>query len=72
VKIAAGTFLATWGSIFLTAVAPAQTPQAIIQSIRVQLYYEQSGTLSANIAPPAKFSGWNTVIGQLEAFAAGL
>jgi len=46
---------------------PATTPRATIESIRVQLYYEGSGTLSGNIAPPATFSGWNTVIGEGDA-----
>lgn len=42
-------------------------PQATIESVRAQLYYELSGTLSANIASPASFSGWNTVIGEGDA-----
>lgn len=32
--------------------------------IRIQLYYKTSGTLSADIAPPAKVSLWNTGAGE--------
>lgn len=43
-------------------------PQAVIESVRAQLFYELSGTLSGNIAsPPSRFSGWNTVIGEGDA-----
>ncbi len=41
--------------------------QATIQSIAIQLFYEMSGTLSGDIAPPRTFSGWNTVIGEGDA-----
>jgi len=54
----------------LTGAAPADPPppQASIESIRAQLFYELSGTLSGNVAsPPSNFSGWNTVIGEGEA-----
>jgi hypothetical protein len=60
-------------ALLLQAGAPGATatepppPRARIESIRVQLYYELSGTLSANIAPPANFTGWNTVIGEGDA-----
>ena len=52
---------------FLTALlaaaqAPGGTPA--VGSIRMQLFYEDSGRLSGDIAPPAEFSGWNTVIGE--------
>ena len=30
----------------------------------MHLLYENSGRLSGNIAPPADFTGWNTVIGE--------
>jgi hypothetical protein len=32
--------------------------------IRLQLYYKASGTLSANVAPPARPSFWNTGAGE--------
>lgn len=53
-------------ALLLTAAEPP-SPRATIESIGVQLFYEQSGTLSNNIAPPATFSGWNTVIGEGDA-----
>lgn len=33
----------------------------------MRLFYLYSGTLSGDIAPPAKFDGWNTVIGEGDA-----
>ena len=61
--------LALFAAPSAIARAPADTPppQPTLESIRVQLYYELSGSLSANIAPPATFSGWNTVIGEGDA-----
>jgi hypothetical protein len=38
-----------------------------IGEIRAQLYYEATGRLSSNIAPPAAFTGWNTIIGEGDA-----
>lgn len=32
--------------------------------IRLQLYYKTTGTLSANVAPPARFTFWNTGAGE--------
>jgi hypothetical protein len=55
------------GTTFAIAMAAAaQTPSAVpsIGKIRMQLFYEDSGRLSGDIAPPAEFSGWNTVIGE--------
>ncbi|WP_088181800.1 hypothetical protein [Sphingobium sp. Z007] len=50
------------------ATADPPPPHALIESVRAQLFYELSGTLSGNIAsPPSRFSGWNTVIGEGEA-----
>jgi hypothetical protein len=46
------------------ALAPPAPAAPSVGAIRMQLYYEDSGRLSANIAPPAEFSGWNTVIGE--------
>jgi hypothetical protein len=51
------TFLAA-----LLAASPAPAPG--IGKIRMQLFYEDSGRLSPDIAPPADFTGWNTVIGE--------
>lgn len=42
----------------------AEKDPIAIGDVRVQLYYEHSGRLSANIAPPAKFSLWNTGAGE--------
>lgn len=56
-------------ALLLLAGAPADPapPRAEIESIRIQLYYELSGTFSPNIASPSSFSGWNTVIGEGDA-----
>jgi hypothetical protein len=55
--------------ILALLLAGAEPPPRIatLQDIRVQLFYELSSTLSPNIAPPATFSGWNTVIGEGDA-----
>src|SRR5580693_1668884 len=45
----------------------ATPPPVAIEHIGAQLLYSGSGTLSRDIAPPAKFSGWNTVIGEGDA-----
>ena len=45
----------------LFAAAPAAPS---VGTIRMQLFYEETGRLSRDIAPPADFSGWNTVIGE--------
>jgi len=47
--------------------ASAQGNVAKVEEIRAQLFYERSGRLSQNIAPPAKFEGHNTVIGEGDA-----
>ena len=39
-------------------------PVLHLDSIRVQLLYTSSGTLSQDVAPPADFSLFNTVIGE--------
>lgn len=50
---------------FLAALlAPAAAPPPSVGKIHMQLFYEDSGRLSSDIAPPAGFSGWNTVIGE--------
>lgn len=45
----------------------ATPPPVAIEHIGAQLLYSGSGTLSRDIAPPATFSGWNTVIGEGDA-----
>lgn len=45
------------------AIAETQAPIKL-ERIRVQLIYETSGTLSPDIAPPAEFVLWNTVIAE--------
>ena len=42
----------------------AASAQPVLGPIRIQLYYKTSGTLSANVAPPAKLSFWNTGAGE--------
>jgi hypothetical protein len=52
----------------LIAVAPlllsAAQPGPTLGPVRLQLYYKSTGTLSANVAPPAKLSFWNTGAGE--------
>jgi hypothetical protein len=49
--------------LLLAAAAPAaQAPT--IGTIRMHLFLEETGKLSPNIAPPAEFTGWNTIIGE--------
>jgi hypothetical protein len=59
-------------ALFLAAAAAAAawgaTPEPVaIAHIGAQLLYSNSGALSRDIAPPATFSGWNTVIGEGDA-----
>jgi hypothetical protein len=52
------------------AAAPALAdppPAVTIDHIGAQLLYASTGAPSGDIAPPAKFSGWNTVIGEGDA-----
>ena len=44
--------------------APSSPPAPSVGAIRMQLFYEESGRLSRDIAPPADFTGWNTIIGE--------
>jgi hypothetical protein len=46
---------------FLLGAAPAGPT---LGPIRLQLYYKTTGTLSANVAPPARLSFWNTGAGE--------
>jgi hypothetical protein len=58
--------LLTW----LTCVIPHSTyGQSIpnIDAISAHLFYERSGSFSDNIASPAQFHGWNTIIGEGDA-----
>jgi hypothetical protein len=61
------------GVLTLANAAEAQRrplpPQDVvrIEHIAVRLVYERTGAFSADIAPPAEFSLWNTVIGGGEA-----
>jgi len=44
--------------------APAAPSAPTVGAIRMQLFYEGSGRLSKDIAPPVEFAGWNTIIGE--------
>ena len=49
----------------LTALAPARAapqPTGTIDKITIQLLYKTTGTFSPDIADPAGFAGWNTII----------
>lgn len=48
----------------LAALLAAPAPAPSVGAIRMQLFYEETGRLSRDIAPPADFTGWNTVIGE--------
>ncbi|MFS0736137.1 hypothetical protein ABC347_03720 [Sphingomonas sp. 1P06PA] len=51
--------------ILLCALMAAAAPAGPkLGPIRLQLYYKASGTLSADVAPPAKMSFWNTGAGE--------
>ena len=48
--------------------ASASDPKGIdLGPLEVQLWYEETGRLSENIAPPAEFVTWNTIIGEGQA-----
>jgi len=51
----------------IVAPAWATPPPVAIAHVGAQLLYSNSGALSRDIAPPAKFSGWNTIIGEGDA-----
>ena len=58
-------WLLALGAVSLSFPAAAQQSAAPrIGQIRAQLYYEETGRLSGNIAPPADFTAWNTIIGE--------
>jgi hypothetical protein len=52
--------------LFAAGVATPLAAAALVTigKIRVQLFYELSGTLSRDIAPPAKFDLWNVGAGE--------
>jgi hypothetical protein len=43
---------------------PANPPGIELGAIQVRLWYEGTGRLSENIAPPVSFDAWNTIIGE--------
>lgn len=59
------------GSLLLLSAtsAPAMGPSvgAYLANPSVRLWYEGTGRLSDNIAPPRKFHLWNTIIGEGDA-----
>ena len=44
--------------------AALQASGPTLGDIRMHLFYQGSGRLSADVSPPADFAGWNTVIGE--------
>lgn len=50
--------------IWMALLAATAPSAAKLGPIRMQLYYKISGTLSGNIAPPAKVSLWNIGAGE--------
>lgn len=51
-------------ALVFAAASGASAAAAKIAKIEAHLFYEYTGRLSANVAPPAEFSFWNTVIGE--------
>jgi hypothetical protein len=65
VTVAAGmAALGLWGHPSFGAEPTPPDPKVAIEAIHAQFFYENSGTLSENVAPPAKFDIWNTVIAE--------
>ncbi|MGE3692198.1 MAG: hypothetical protein AB7F98_12555 [Novosphingobium sp.] len=54
---------AALGSIALPAMAATPAVTATLANPSVRLWYEGTGRLSDNIAPPREFPLWNTIIG---------
>jgi hypothetical protein len=50
--------------VLLPLLLGAASAEPTLGRIRIQLYYKASGTLSADIAPPARVSLWNTGAGE--------
>lgn len=58
----------SWLMLMAASALPAAAPQGpTLGPIRIQLYYKTTGTLSANVAPPADVSFWNTGAGEGDA-----
>jgi hypothetical protein len=57
---------ALFAAAVLLGAGPARAAPRIGE-IRVHLLYEATGQVSPNIAPPADFTGWNTIIGEGDA-----
>jgi hypothetical protein len=51
-------------SLLVLAATGVPAQAAEVGKIRIHLVYEETGRLSRDIAPPAEFTGWNTVIGE--------
>jgi len=56
-----------WSLAFAFILIGAAPREPTLGPVRLQLYYKASGILSANVAPPAKFSFWNTGAGEGDA-----
>lgn len=49
------------------AAAPKAALQPKIEAVRAQLFYEKTGVLSPNVAPPANFAVFNAMIAEGDA-----
>jgi hypothetical protein len=65
VRLSALSFLAALSSLVLAGPAGAQALK--VDDIKVQLFYELSGTLSDDLTKQKKLSLWNTLIGEGDA-----
>jgi hypothetical protein len=50
--------------LLMAAAAAPAAPVPAVGHIRMHLFLEETGKLSPDIAPPADFTGWNTIIGE--------
>jgi len=67
-QAAVGPSAASEASERTVDVASAASTRGIeVGALRAHLWYEETGRLSENIAPPVAFSAWNTVIGEGQA-----
>lgn len=53
-----------WTVVFIPLLAGAAPNGPTLGPVRLQLYYKTTGTLSADVAPPAKIDFWNTGAGE--------